>query len=213
LRFGSAGKPIEGADVRIAEDGEILVKGPMVMPGYWKKPDATKEAFTPDRYFKTGDIGRLDEDGFLFITDRKKEILVMSNGKKVAPQPIENDLKTKRGVGQAVLIGNQRNYITALLWPDFEAVKKYAADHHIPSTDHKELLARPEILGLFQKAVDEVNKSLSRYEQIKRFKVLDAELTMGSPELTPSLKIKRRVVDDKYGSVIQDLYANEPKAD
>jgi long-chain acyl-CoA synthetase len=211
LRFGSVGKPIDGADVKIAEDGEILVRGPMVMPGYWQKPEATTEAFNKEGYFKTGDIGRVDEDGFLFVTDRKKELIVMSNGKKVAPQPIENDLKTKRGVGQAVVLGNQRNYIAAILWPDLESVKKYATEKGIKFSDQKDLLTRDEILKLFQSGVDEVNATLSRYEQIKRFKLVDQEMLAGAPELTPSMKIKRRVVDDKYGTTIQELYAGEGK--
>ncbi|MBI2078836.1 MAG: long-chain fatty acid--CoA ligase [Euryarchaeota archaeon] len=213
MRFGAVGKPIEGADVKIAEDGEILVRGPMVMTGYWQKPEATKEAFTKDGYFRTGDIGKVDEDGFLFVTDRKKELIVMSNGKKVAPQPIENDLKTKPGIGQAVVIGNQKNYISALLWPDFEALKKYAQEKGVKFNDQAELLTRDEILKLFEKNVGEVNQGLSRYEQIKRYKLLPTELAPGAPELTPTLKIKRRVVDERYGGQIQELYAGEGKAE
>lgn len=211
MRFGSVGKPLPGADVQIAPDGEILVKGPMVMTGYWRKPEATKEAFTKEGYFRTGDIGRIDEDGFLAVTDRKKELIVMSNGKKVAPQPIENELKTKAGIGQAVLLGNQRNYISALLWPDFEALKKYAEEHRIKFQDQKDLVTRDEILKLFAKSVGDVNQGLSRYEQIKRYKVVPAELLPGAPELTPTLKIKRRIVDERYGSQIQELYSGDGK--
>lgn len=213
MRFGSVGKPLPDAEIKIAEDGEILAKGPMIMRGYWQKADATKEAFTADGYFRTGDIGKIDEDGFLFVTDRKKELIVMSNGKKVAPQPIENELKTKAGVGQAVLLGNQKNYISALLWPDFDALKKYAEEHNIKFQDQKELLTRPDIAKMFEKGVGEVNQGLSRYEQIKRYKVVSTELTPGSPELTPTLKIKRRVVDERYSPQIQELYANEGKPD
>ena len=211
MRFGSVGKPLEGADIRIADDGEIIVKGPMVMQGYWQKPDATKEAFTKDGFFKTGDIGKIDEDGFLYVTDRKKELIVMSNGKKVAPQPIENDLKTKQGVGQAVIVGNQKNYISALLWPDFEALKKYATERGVKFNDNSELVTRDEILKLFEKNVGEVNQTLARYEQIKRFKLLPSELTPGAPELTPTLKMKRRVVDERYAAQIQELYAGDGK--
>lgn len=207
LRFGSVGKPLPDADVKIVEEGEIVVKGPMVMKGYWQKPDATKEAFTADGYFRTGDIGKVDEDGFLFITDRKKELIVMSNGKKVAPQPIENDLKTKPGIGQAVIIGNQKNYITALLFPDLEAVKKYADEHGVKTVDTKELLASVPVVKLYEKNVNEVNQGLARYEQIKRFKVVSTELVPGAPELTPTLKIKRRVIDQQYGAQIVELYA------
>lgn len=214
FRIGSVGKILPGCDLKIAEDGEILVRAPNVFQGYYNKPEATKEAFTKEGYFRTGDIGRIDEDGYLFITDRKKELIVLSNGKKVAPQPIENELKTKRGVGQAVLIGNQKNYITALLWPDFEALKKYAEDHGIKFNDQKELVTRDHVLKLFEKGVGEVNERLSRYEQIKRYKVLESELVPNvSPELTPTLKIKRRVVDEKYAPVIQGLYADGGKAE
>lgn len=207
MRFGSVGKPLPDADVKIAEDGEILVKGPMVMTGYWQKADATKEAFNGNGYFRTGDIGKIDEDGFLFVTDRKKELIVMSNGKKVAPQPIENELKTKPGIGQAVLIGNQKNYISALLWPDLEALKKYAEEHGLKTQEPAELLAKEPVVKLIEKSVSDVNQGLARYEQIKRYKVLPAELLPGAPELTPTLKIKRRVVDERYGAQIQELYA------
>lgn len=214
FRIGSVGKILPGCDVKIAEDGEILVKAPNVFQGYYNKPEATQEAFTKDGYFRTGDIGRLDEDGFLYITDRKKELIVLSNGKKVAPQPIENELKTKPGVGQAVLIGNQKNYITALLWPDFEALKTYAGGHGIKFGDQKELVTRDHVLKLFEKGVGEVNERLARYEQIKRYKVLESELVPNvSPELTPTLKIKRRVVDEKYAPVIQSLYTDGGKAE
>lgn len=208
LRFGSVGKPLPDADVRIVEEGEIVVKGPMVMKGYWQKADATKEAFTADGYFRTGDIGKVDEDGFLFITDRKKELIVMSNGKKVAPQPIENDLKTKPGIAQAVLIGNQKNYISALLWPDFEAIKKYAEEHGVKATELTELVTKEPVVKLFDKSVNEVNQGLARYEQIKRYKLIGAELLPGAPELTPTLKIKRRIVDERYNAQIQELYAS-----
>ena len=214
MRFGSVGKPLPDADVKIAEEGEIIVKGPMVMKGYWQKPDATKEAFTADGYFRTGDIGKIDEDGFLFITDRKKELIVMSNGKKVAPQPVENELKTKPGIGQAVLIGNQKNYISALLFPDLEAVKKYAEEHGVKATEPTDLLTKEPVVKLFEKNVNEVNQGLARYEQIKRFKVIPVELLPGAPELTPTLKIKRRVVDERYNPQIQELYAaGEGKAE
>jgi long-chain acyl-CoA synthetase len=212
FRIGSAGKPLPGADVQIASDGEILVKGPMVFQGYWKKPADTKEAFTRDGYFKTGDIGHLDEDGFLYITDRKKELLVMSNGKKVAPQPIENLLKTQPGVGMAVLVGNNRNYITALLSPDTEAVKKHAQAKGVSDDSLAELVTHPEVQRLFVDAVARVNEDLSQYEKIKRFKVLPAELTQETGELTPTLKVKRRVVDEKYQALVDELYAAEPPA-
>jgi long-chain acyl-CoA synthetase len=211
LRFGSVGKPLPDATVKFDSEGEILVKGPMVMKGYWQKADATKEAFTADGFFKTGDIGKMDEDGFLFITDRKKELIVMSNGKKVAPQPIENELKTKQGIAQAVLLGNQKNYIAALVFPDFEGIRKFAEEHGVKATEVKEILAAPAVAQLFEKGVADVNQGLARYEQIKRFRVLPVELLPGAEELTPSMKIKRRVIDQRYAGQIQDLYAGEAK--
>jgi long-chain acyl-CoA synthetase len=201
FRIGSAGKPLPGVDVRIADDGEILVKGPLVFQGYWKKPAETKEAFTRDGYFRTGDIGRIDEDGFLYITDRKKELIVMSNGKKVAPQPIENQFKTRPGFANAVLIGNDRPYIGLLISPDLEALRKIA------KKGTKDVLADPAVQAHFERHVAEVNESLSQYETIKRFRVLPAELSQETGEITPSLKVMRRVVDQKYQALIGSLYA------
>jgi len=203
FRIGSAGRPLPGVDVRIAEDGEILVKGPLVFEGYWKKAAETKDAFTKDGYFKTGDIGRIDGDGFLYITDRKKELIVMSNGKKVAPQPIENQLKTRPGIGNAVLVGNNRPYIAALLSPDLEALRKVSKTPDAAAT-----LAHPDVQALLARHVAEVNEALSQYEKIKRFRVLPAELSPETGEITPSLKVMRRVVDEKYKVLIASLYAD-----
>lgn len=209
FRIGSVGQPIPGAEIKIAEDGEILAKGPMVFQGYHNKAAETRDAFTRDGWFRTGDIGHLDEEGFLFVTDRKKELIVMSNGKKVAPQPIENDLKTKQGVGMAVIIGNDRQYIAALLSPDFEGLKKYAQERGIQFKDMQDLMTRQEILQLFQNHMDAVNAGLSRYEQIKKFRLLPTEFSQESGELTPTLKIKRRVINEKFKGEIQALYSGD----
>lgn len=206
MRIGSVGPPISAAEIQIAEDGEILVRGPMVFKGYHGKREATKEVFTDDGFFRTGDIGHLDEDGFLFITDRKKELIILSNGKNVAPQPIENALKTKRGIAQAVIIGNNRPFISALLAPDFEALSDYAKDNGIAGSAPEVLVKHPKVRELFDQHVREVNETLNRYEQVKKYDVLAAELTQESGELTPTLKIKRRVVDEKYAPVIAGLY-------
>ncbi|MGQ0536276.1 MAG: AMP-dependent synthetase/ligase [Methanobacteriota archaeon] len=193
FRIGSVGKPVPGVEVRIASDGEILAKGPCVFSGYWNLPKESAEAFTEDGWFKTGDIGRIDTEGFLFITDRKKELLVLSNGKKLAPQPVENDLKQLPMVSQAVLVGNGRPYVTALLVPDRAAWKARGLDE---ASAH----------AAYQKELDKYNERLARFEQIKRFALLPAELALETGELTPTLKVKRRVVDEKYADVIQGLY-------
>jgi long-chain acyl-CoA synthetase len=204
LRFGTVGKPIPGVDVKIAEDGEIIVRGPNVMKGYYNKPEATREVFDGDGWFRTGDIGYIDPDGFLFITDRKKELLKTAGGKYVAPQPIENRLKVHTLIEQAVVIGDKRKYCVALIVPTFEALEA-TLGRPLPA-DKNELNGDPQVRSLFQAAVDEVNRDLGSWEQIKRFHLLPAELTQDTGELTPSLKVKRRVVDDKYKTVIDAMY-------
>jgi long-chain acyl-CoA synthetase len=203
------GRPIEAADVRVEEDGEIVVRGPMVFHGYYNKPDETKEVFTKDGYFRTGDIGKLDEDGFLFITDRKKELIVMSNGKNVAPQPIENALKTQPGIGMAALIGNDRKFISALISPDMEALEAKAKEMGLDGADPKKLLEAAEVQKLVQDAVDTVNEGLSRYEQIKTFRVVPEEFSQEGGELTPTLKVKRRIVEEKYKGLIESMYPKD----
>jgi long-chain acyl-CoA synthetase len=205
-RLGSVGKAIPGVEIKIADDGEIWARGPNVMAGYWNKRAETEECMTKDGWFKTGDIGRKDEDGFVFITDRKKEIIVMSNGKKVTPQPIENDLKTKPHVAQAVLIGNARNYITALLVPNFESLATWAKENKIQATDNVALIQDPKVQELMRKNVEEVNSTLARYEQLKKFRLLPRELSMEEDELTPSMKVKRRVVDTKFKNLLEEMY-------
>ena len=222
MRLGSTGRAVPGVEVKTVDDGEtrsgsegqagpnrtgeIWTRGPHVMRGYYNLPKDTAEALTEDGWFKTGDIGHVDADGFLFITDRKKELLVMSNGKKVPPQPIENELKG-RWIAQAVLIGTDRNYISALLAPNFEEVEKAAKDGGWTFASREDLVALPQVRALIQAEVDRVNGTLSRYEQIKTFQLLPRELTLEDGELTPSLKIKRRVVDEHFGKEIEALYA------
>lgn len=220
-RFGSVGRVIEGVEVRIDESdehepaegkypqGEILVAGKCVMQGYWKKDKETEEVTSKKgkkRWLHTGDIGYLDEDGFLFITDRKKELIVLSNGKNVAPQPIENELKTQPHIAQAVLIGNNRNYITALVAPDFEALAQFVEDEGIGTRDPERLVNEPKVQELLKNEVGNVNRRLSRYEQIKKFRILPRELTQEQDELTPTLKIKRRVIDERFGAIIEAMY-------
>jgi long-chain acyl-CoA synthetase len=208
LKLGTVGKPIPGIEVRIADDGEILVRGPNVMRGYWNAPQATAEAIDAEGWFHTGDIGTLDEDGFLHITDRKKEILVNAYGKNIAPAPIENLLKASPYIGHAVLIGDRRNYLTALLVPDFESLEAWAAKQGIGAAggDRKALVARPEARALYAAEVERVNEGLAHYEQIVRWALLPDDFSVETGELTPTQKVKRRVIDKKYAAEIEALY-------
>ncbi len=206
-RLGSVGRPLDNVEVRIAADGEILVRGSNVTPGYWHRPDATREAFEPDGFFHTGDMGRLDEDGFLYITDRKKDLIVTAGGKNVAPQPIEGLLKSSRLVDTAVLIGDRRPYIVALISPDFDALRAWAAARGIPAEAPAALAAHPDVIPAFAEIVDQVNATLAHYEQIRRFHVLPVTLTVEGGQLTPTLKVRRRVVEKEFAAVVEAMYA------
>jgi long-chain acyl-CoA synthetase len=206
-RFGTVGKPIKDVQVCIADDGEILCKGPNVMEGYWHKPEATREALNAEGWFHTGDIGAFDSDGYLKIVDRKKELIVMSNGKKVAPQPLENRLKENPLVEQAVLVGEGRNFIAALLVPSGEGLAAWAAKRGIDGKALEELVTLPETREYYNGVVAALNATLAPYEQIKTYALMSSEWTVDSGELTPSLKVKRRVVADRYRDRIDALYS------
>lgn len=208
-RIGTVGKPIRNVEVRIAADGEIEVRGPNVMRGYFNKPIETKAVFSDDGWFKTGDIGTLDKDGFLRITDRKKELFKTSGGKYVAPQPIEQMIKSSRFVNQVVLVGNGRKFPAALIVPDWEQVRSYAELKGIDARTPAELMCHPRILDLFERQVAACTPGLAQFERVKRLALLEHELTIESDELTPTLKVKRRVIDDKYRGTIDRLY-DEP---
>jgi len=212
IKFGSPGKPVYNVEVRIAEDGEIIVRGPNVMKGYYKLPEQTAEVLTEDGWLSTGDIGRIDEEGYLFITDRKKELLVTAGGKKVAPQAIEALLKKNKYVEQAVLIGDRRPFITALIYPNWENVVDYAARHGVDKADPRDLCEHAAVKHLFNNVLDRTNAELSHFEQIKKCKLLPRELTQENGELTPTLKVKRRVIDQRYASLIEELYAGGEEA-
>jgi len=204
-RIGTVGPIVPGVEVRIAEDGEILVRGPNVMKGYFRDEAATRAAIK-DGWFATGDIGLIDPDGFLKITDRKKEVLKTSGGKMVAPQPIENLLKTDRFISQAVLIGDRRKFISALVVPDHAWLESYAKLKGIPYTRVEELLENPRIVDLMRRRIEAKMAGLPSYETIKKFRLLPREMTPESGELTPTLKVKRRVVEKKYASEIESMY-------
>ena len=205
-RVGTVGKPIHNVEVRIATDGEIETRGPNVMRGYYNKPDETRAVFTEDGWFKTGDIGAIDQDGFLRITDRKKELFKTSGGKYIAPQPVEQMIKGSQFVNQVVLIGNGRKFPAALIVPDWERVESYAQLKGIKARDHAELCKNPRIIDLFERQIATLTPNLSQFERVKKIALLENELTIESGELTPTLKVKRRVIDEKYRDVIDALY-------
>lgn len=207
FRIGTVGKPIRSVEVRIAEDGEILVRGANVMQGYYNKPEATREAFTAESFFRTGDIGELDADGFLKITDRKKELFKTSGGKYVAPSPIEQMIKRSRFVNQVVLIGNGRKFPAALIVPDFEQLESYAKLKALEIKTHAEFCAHPKIIDLFERQIEEHTPQLSKFEKVKKIALLENEFSIEGGELTPTLKIKRRVIDEKYKDVIDRIYS------
>jgi long-chain acyl-CoA synthetase len=211
-RMGSAGRPLPNLELKLAEDGELLVRGPSVFAGYWQKPTMTAEAFDPEGWFRTGDIARLDADGFLFITDRKKELLKTSGGKMVAPQPIENKLMNSSLVAQAALVGDRHKFIAALISPRFIALEEWARQNGIQAGSRAELVADSRVVARYAEIVREVNGSLANFETLKRFRVVAEEWTQESGELTPSMKLKRRVITERYAAAIDALYDGEATA-
>ncbi|NIM20175.1 MAG: AMP-binding protein [Candidatus Latescibacteria bacterium] len=208
FKFGTVGRPIPGVEVQTAEDGEILVKGPNVMLGYFKKPDMTNEVIV-DEWFHTGDIGFIDREGFLSITDRKKDIIVTAGGKNVAPQPIECAIKTSKYIAQAVLIGDKRKFISALIVPNFDNIKKYALSKQIPYTDMASLLKNPKVHEKIQSEIDRKSENFASFERIKKFVLLDHDFSIDSNELTPSLKVRRNIVEKEFKEHIDKLYEED----
>jgi long-chain acyl-CoA synthetase len=208
-RMGAAGYPLPNIELKLADDGELLVRGPSVFSGYWHKPEANAECFDGDGWFKTGDIAHLDGDGFLFITDRKKELLKTSGGKMVAPQPIENKLKNNVLVAQAALVGDKHKYISALISPNFVALEEWARHRGIHHQSRANLVSDGRIVALYSDIVREVNGTLANFETLKRFRVVAEEWTQETGELTPSMKLKRRVLTERYAAVIAELYEDE----
>jgi len=212
-RMGSSGRPIPNVELRIAGDGEILAKGPCVMQGYYKNADATREVLTADGWFSTGDIGYLDKDNYLFITDRKKDLIKTAAGKFVAPQPIENALKTSLFVLNAMVIGDKRKFVTALIVPNPNTVGAKAAEQGIRFASNDEMVANPWVRALFEGEVKRLTANLAQYETIKRFSLLPEDFTFDNGSLTFTLKLKRRVVEDKLHDLIEQMYADvaEPR--
>src|SRR3954462_13467410 len=205
FRFGSIGKPLEGVEVKIGDDGEILLRGPNMMHGYYKNEDATKETLDPDGWLHTGDLGYLDEDGFLFINGRKKHIIITAGGKNITPANLENGLKQNCWISQAIVIGDRRPYLVALITLDPEEVPKFAEEQGIaPEEVHASDAMRDEV----QKVVDTVNSEYGRVEQIKKFTILPEDLTQEQGTLTPTLKVKRNVVNEQFADQIDALYGS-----
>ncbi len=205
LRFGTVGKPLPGVDIRIAEDGEILARGPNVMLGYYDQPDATAETLA-DGWLHTGDIGHLDEDGFLIITDRKKDLIVTAGGKNVAPQPIENELKTDKFITEAVILGDRRPYLTAIIVPNFERLERYVRYKGIQVVDRADMTRDPQVVNLIRRRIDRHQRDAASYETIKRFHLLDRDLSVAGGELTPTLKVRRKEISERFRDEIDALY-------
>jgi long-chain acyl-CoA synthetase len=212
-RVGTVGMPISHVEVRIADDGEILVKGPCVMQGYFHKPEQSREVLSSDGWFSTGDIGRLDQDGYLIITDRKKELLKTAAGKFVAPAPIENLLKQSPFITNAIVVGDKRKFVSVLVVPNFAAVEREARGQNKDSPSPSQALSNPWVRDLLSREIERLTASLAQYEKPKRFALIEKDFTFASGELTYTLKIKRRVIEDHYRDLIDRLYADleEPR--
>jgi len=204
-KLGTVGKPLSNVEVRIAEDGEVLVRGPSVFQGYWNRPMETREAFTDD-WFKTGDIGNVDADGFLSITDRKKDLIKTSGGKFIAPQPIENSLKLNPLIGTAIVIGDKRKFPAVLIAPHFPLLEDWARANKIAFGSRTELVANSRVRALYEGIVDEVNKNLARFEKLKRVLLVPDEFSHVDGTMTHTFKIRRRGIEDRYRSLINEMY-------
>lgn len=212
MKLGTVGPALAGVEVKIAEDGEILTRGRHVMKGYYGQPEATAEAIDPDGWFHTGDIGTLDADGFLAITDRKKDLIVTSGGKKVAPQPIENAIRVSPLVAEIVVIGNRRHFPAALVVPRFETLERWAKEQGLTYTDRQDLVGNAKVVGLYEGLIAEKTPHLAQFERIKKIAVLSKEFSMEGGELTPKLSVRRKWVEQKYRDVIDRLYEGAPAA-
>ncbi len=206
-RLGTVGKPLPNVEVRIAEDGELLVRGPSVFKGYWKMPQESAAVFE-DGWFKTGDIANLDAEGYLSITDRKKDLIKTSGGKFIAPQPIESSLKVNQFIGEAALLGDMRRFPAVLIIPSFPDLEEWARHHNVKFSTRKELIKAHQVQSLYQGIVDEMNQNLAQYEKLKRVLVVPDELSIADGTLTPSMKLRRRNLTDRYKKEIDALYAD-----
>jgi len=207
VRIGKVGLPVPDSEVRIGDDGEILTRGPGTFLGYFRDPEATAETVDADGWLHTGDIGSLDDDGYLTITDRKKDIVITSGGKNISPSEIENRLKVSPYVREAVVIGDQRKYLVALVGVELDTVSRWAMQHRIPFTTYADLSSKPELQELIGRIVEDVNGELAQVEQIKRFALLPKELEQEDGEVTATQKVKRRAIEQAFAPMIEALYA------
>jgi long-chain acyl-CoA synthetase len=207
LKVGTVGKPIPGTSIKIAEDGEVLIKGPIVMRGYWQNDEANAEVFTEDRWFKSGDLGKLDEDGFLSIVGRKKELIVTAGGKNVAPAVLEDRLRAHPLVSQCMVVGDNQPFIAALVTIDQDSLKSWIAANKKDGATIATLTQDPDLISVVQTAVDEANKAVSKAESIRKFVILPTDFTIAGGQLTAKLSIKRHVVAQEFASEITALFA------
>jgi long-chain acyl-CoA synthetase len=207
-RPGSVGPVLKNVQVRIAPDGEILVKGPSVFKGYWNMPEETAKAFE-DGWFHTGDVGEVDEEGFLFVTDRKKDLIKTSGGKFIAPQPIEGRLKANALVGEAAIIGDRRKFPSVVLAPNFPELEEWAKQRKLQWNSRDDLIAHPQVCALYQEIVEDINKDLARYEKLKKLLLVADEFSIANGALTPTMKLKRRFIEERYRGKLDELYAEE----
>ncbi|MDD5765720.1 MAG: long-chain fatty acid--CoA ligase [Candidatus Marinimicrobia bacterium] len=206
VRLGSVGRAVPETEFKIATDGEILVKGPQVMVGYYKNEAATRDVIDADGFFHTGDIGHFDDDNFLYITDRKKNLIITAGGKNVAPQPIEEALKLSPYIAESVLIGDRKNFISALTVLDQAAMKKWAEAHQIPFEPYTDFIRREEVLKLIESEIENQTAHFSRFEKVKKFRIIPKDFTIDDGEITPSLKVKKKVVLEKYAALVNEMY-------
>ncbi len=209
IKPGTVGPAVKDTEIKIAENGEILIKGPQVMKGYYKNEEATKEAFTEDGFFRSGDMGVIDEDGYLKITGRLKDILITSGGKNISPQNIENSLQASNFIEQVAVIGDNRKYLSALIVPAFETLENWAKEQGIQFKDRKDLISNDQVIKVFETEVEDKTKNFARVEQIKKFKLLETEWSQETGELTPTMKLKRRVINQKYAKEIESMYPSD----
>jgi long-chain acyl-CoA synthetase len=210
-KLGTVGKPLANVEVRIADDGEVLARGPSIFSGYWHRPDETRCVFV-DGWFKTGDIGNLDNDGYLSITDRKKDLIKTSGGKFIAPQPIENSLKLNPLIGTAVVIGDRRKFPAVLISPHFPVLEDWAHANQIDFSSRQTLVANAKVQALYEGIIEELNSNLARFEKLKRVLLLPEEFSAADGTLTHTFKVRRRGIEDRYRSLIDEMYAKAETA-
>jgi long-chain acyl-CoA synthetase len=211
-KIGTVGKPLPNVEVRIAEDGEVLVRGPSVFQQYWNKPKETHDAFV-DGWFKTGDIGNLGADGFLSITDRKKDLIKTSGGKFIAPQPIENSLKHNALIAEAVVLGDQRKFPSVLISPNFPLLEDWARSQELVFTSRANLVANSEVCGLYQDIVEGLNQNLARFEKLKKVLLVAEEFSAETGTLTASMKLRRHAIEERYRGQIEEMYKQAETSD